>query len=89
MTEQTKFKAEDRHQFQMQIDELKKLLLDQYGDDFRHLEDIPNFTGMDEPIPFPYGDKKGEGFGQWLVRPKETEGMDNYQNNKKLSRSSV
>lgn len=56
----------DNRKFHREIDNLNDSLRGNGGDDLRHLDDIPNFTGPDEPIPFPYGSGKGKDFGLWV-----------------------
>lgn len=66
-----KRKVADRQKFQKQVDELNDAGRAISGDDWLVFDEIPNFTGKDEPIPFPYGSERGEGFGTWGVPPKK------------------
>ena len=65
MTKKQKSKEINHRKFGDQIEGFRKAWLEGGGEDLQHLDDIPNFTGEDEPIPFPYGNGPGKDFGQW------------------------
>lgn len=58
-----KFTLPDKRKYHTQIEELKKMLPKEM-DDLQYLDNIPNYTGPDEPIPCPYGVQRGKGPGQ-------------------------
>ena len=72
MKQNTKAPGTDDRKFHKQIDDLNKLRPKGWRD-FRYL---PDLSGKDEPIPFPYGAGKGPDFGQWVDRKQQKNRSD-------------
>lgn len=72
MSKKLKPAVKYRRKFHKQIENLDKRLGEVVSADLSCLDDIPNFVGKDEPIPFPYGSGgEGEDFGQWAGRAEK------------------
>ena len=76
MKQNTNPPGTDDRKFHKQIDDLNKLLLEKGGHDFRYLDDLPDLSGKDEPIPCPFGTGKGHDFGQWVDQKQQKNRSD-------------
>lgn len=70
MAQKPKAKQADRQKFQTEIEDWKKRGREHGVNDLELIDLIPNFTGKDEKIPFPYGSGRGRDFEQWANQKK-------------------